>query len=229
MSSTRRANNPGDRQRGRIRPHPPAAAWPSAPARRTIHCSSTSSTIRVCVGFRMPVGRDLAGGAWGRRPKAARERTRGGRARRGVYGDLTVAAGREGQGRWRRASAWLPERSRQAWRRERSRPPRLAEVGAIGGPGRRLERTRVLSAWRRRRGPAAGVRCGEALLSPEKVSGSNCTRGNGVRNQLRVILVAGASGYVGLFRTGKRWRERHFARWRCASTKAGSAAFMRAW
>ena len=48
----------------------------------------------ACEGFRMPAGRDVASSAEGRRPKAARERTRGAGRGVGVYGDLTVAAGR---------------------------------------------------------------------------------------------------------------------------------------
>src|ERR1700686_559267 len=35
---------------------------------------------QVCEGFRMPAGRDLCAGGEGRRPKACKERTRGGLA-----------------------------------------------------------------------------------------------------------------------------------------------------
>src|ERR687892_390441 len=37
--------------------------------------------FRVCEGYRMPAGCDLAGSAAGRRPKPSREGTRGGRTR----------------------------------------------------------------------------------------------------------------------------------------------------
>ena len=123
---------------------------------------------RCCEGFRMPADRGGAAGAEGRRPKASREGTRGGgRLRCGVYGNLTVAAGwgrHRGPGRWRWASAWLAEGWRAAWRRERSRAPKSVDVGAIGGPGRRVDRTRVWSGCRRRRRRPAGLRCGEAVL-----------------------------------------------------------------
>jgi hypothetical protein len=94
-----------------------------------------------CEGFRMPGGREVASSAEGRRPKASKEGTRAVRA--WVYGDLAITDGREGRGRWRHAGAWLAERSRQARRREWSRAPGLAEVGAIGRPGRRIDRMRV--------------------------------------------------------------------------------------
>jgi hypothetical protein len=55
-----------------------------------------------CAGFRMPAGREVAGSAEGRRPKAAREGTPAGAGRdSGGYGDLVVADGRGP--RWGRA------------------------------------------------------------------------------------------------------------------------------
>ena len=120
-----------------------------------------------CEGFRMPAGRNVASSTEGRRPKASREGTRGGRARRWVYGDLTVVARRgrcRGPGLMGRATTCSAEQSRQARRRVRSRAPRPVDVGAIGGPGRRIDRTRVSSGCRRRRWRPAGLRCKEALL-----------------------------------------------------------------
>jgi hypothetical protein len=121
---------------------------------------------RSCEGFRMPAGRDERAA-----PGPASE-SRQGRNPRGaglgveVYGDLTVGEGR-GRGRRlarrRRSAAWSAGRSRQAWRNGRALAPRSAEVGAIGGPGRRIDRMRVRSTRRRRRGPGAGLRCEEGF------------------------------------------------------------------
>jgi hypothetical protein len=121
---------------------------------------------RSCEGFRMPAGRDERAA-----PGPASE-SRQGRNPRGaglgveVYGDLTVGEGR-GRGRRlarrRRSAAWSAGRSGRAWRNGRALAPRSAEVGAIGGPGRRIDRMRVRSIRRRRRGPAAGLRCEEGF------------------------------------------------------------------
>jgi hypothetical protein len=64
----------------------PRASTPPT-SRMPRRCSTSSVDFRSCEGFRMPAGRDVAGSAEGRRPKAAREGTRGGRARRwGLWG-----------------------------------------------------------------------------------------------------------------------------------------------
>ena len=133
-------------------------------------CDAVQESIKVrnCEGFRMPAGCDVAGSAEGRRPKASKEGTRGGRMLpSGVYGDLMGAHGGRrhwGRVRWRRWIAWSAERSRERWRGVRSRAPRAVDVGASGGLGRRIGWMRVRSACRWRRWPPAGLRCGEALL-----------------------------------------------------------------
>jgi hypothetical protein len=85
-------------------------------------------SYRAIQGLRMPADRGGAGGAEGRHPKAARGGTRGPGRAYGVYGDLRVADGREGQGRGQRATAWLAERSRPAWGSLRPRVCTLANV-----------------------------------------------------------------------------------------------------
>jgi hypothetical protein len=129
---------------------------------------SSAPQVSSCEGFRMPAGCDVAGSAEGRRPKASKEGTRGGRTLpSGVYGDLTGANGgrrRWGRLRWRRWIAWSADRSRERWRGVRSRAPRPVDVGAIGGPGRRIGWMRVRSACRWWRWPAAGLRCDEGFL-----------------------------------------------------------------
>jgi hypothetical protein len=40
-------------------------------------CGLTKANGRICEGFRMTAQRDAAACAWGRRPKASREGTRG--------------------------------------------------------------------------------------------------------------------------------------------------------
>jgi hypothetical protein len=122
---------------------------------------------RSCEGFRMPAGRSVASSTEGRRPKAAREGTRGGRARLwGLWGfnGCRRSGAAQGTGLMEARDGLVAERSRQAWRRVRSRAPRPVDVGAIGGPGRRIDRTRVESGCCRRCRPPAGLRCGEALL-----------------------------------------------------------------
>jgi hypothetical protein len=86
--------NSGDRSSD-TNPHLLSSASFTRPVRdRIADVLLFASTGGSCEGFRMPAGRDVAGRAWGRGPKACREETRGGRARLWVYGDLVVGDGR---------------------------------------------------------------------------------------------------------------------------------------
>jgi hypothetical protein len=53
-------------------------AAPMSPRSCTAVIAKCGASFPACEGFRMPAGRDVAGSAGGRRPKASREGTRGG-------------------------------------------------------------------------------------------------------------------------------------------------------